>query len=245
MDKNNKKYLVTICARGGSKGIKGKNCKVINGNPLLYYSISIAKKFLERFDGDIGLSTDSQEIKSISENYGIHTDYVRPEILATDNAGKIDTIKHLLEYEEATRNIKYDYILDLDVSSPLRTLEDIINANSRLCKNKDALNIFSVNNCHRNPYFNQVEKGEDGYYHLVKQSLSPVLSRQTAPKVYDLNASFYVYRRRFFDLNYKNAYTDKSLIYLMEHICFDLDEPLDFEVMEYLMKNKKLNFEYQ
>ena len=245
MDKDNKKYLVTICARGGSKGIKGKNCKVINGNPLLYYSISIAKKFLERFNGNIGLSTDSQEIKSVAENYGIFTDYIRPEIHATDNAGKIGTIKHLLEFEEEERSIKYDYILDLDVSSPLRTLEDLLNANSVIGSDKDALNLFSVNRCHRNPYFNQVEKGDNEYYHLVKQTDSPILSRQTAPKVYDLNASFYIYRRRFFDLNFENAYTDKSLIYLMEHICFDLDEPLDFEIMDYLMKSGKLNFEYQ
>ena len=244
MGKQKKKYLITICARGGSKGIKGKNSKVINGRPLIYYSINIAKKFLNNFNGFIGLSTDSQEIKSIAENYGINTAYIRPSRLSTDSAGKIDTIKHLIDFEEGAGKTKFDYILDLDVSSPLRTINDLKKAASLLEKDKKALNIFSVNNCHRNPYFNQVEKGKDGYYHLIKKTDKPILSRQSAPKVYDLNASFYFFRREFFEMNYRNAYTEKSLIYMMEHICFDLDEPLDFEFMEYLMVNNKLDFKY-
>ena len=69
-----------------------------------------------------------------------------------------------------------------------------------------------------------------------------MMTRQTAPKVYDLNASFYWYRRSFFELGEKSAITDKSLIYEMKHICFDLDHPLDFLFMEYLLQNNKLDF---
>jgi CMP-N-acetylneuraminic acid synthetase len=69
------------------------------------------------------------------------------------------------------------------------------------------------------------------------------MTRQSAPKVYDLNASFYWYRRSFFELGEKSVITDKSLIYEMNHICFDLDHPLDFLFMEYLINNGKLNFE--
>jgi CMP-N,N'-diacetyllegionaminic acid synthase len=244
LDKSNKNILISICARGGSKGICGKNIKVINGFPLIYYSINIAKKYLENTNGVIGLSTDSREIKNIADLYGVTTEYLRPDFLAIDNAGKIETIKHLLQYEEDKRQLRFDYVLDLDVSSPLRTVEDLKRAELILESNNEALNIFSVNKCHRNPYFNQVERGNDGYYHLVKEIDSPVLSRQSAPEVYDLNASFYFFRRNYFDMNYRNAYTEKSLIYLMEHICFDLDEPIDFELMEYLMINNKLNFKY-
>ena len=69
------------------------------------------------------------------------------------------------------------------------------------------------------------------------------LSRQAAPVVYEQNASFYYYRREFFDLGYKSSDTDRSTIYLVPHICFDLDNLIDFEFMSYLMENNKLDFE--
>lgn len=97
----------------------------------------------------------------------------------------------------------------------------------------------------RNPYFNQVEQKANGYYAQVKALEGDVLSRQTAPKVYDLNASFYFYKRCFFSLGYKGAITDRSLIYLMNHICFDLDHPIDFEMISFLLENNRLDFLYE
>ena len=107
---------------------------------------------------------------------------------------------------------------------------------------EEAINSFSVSKPNRNPYFNQVEQKENGYYGLVKKLEGTVLSRQSAPKVYDLNASFYFYKRKFFDLGYKGTITDKTKIYLVNHTCFDLDEPLDFEIISYLLENNKLDF---
>src|SRR5690606_8284461 len=107
--------------------------------------------------------------------------------------------------------------------------------------NKEALNIFSVSKSHKNPYFNVVELKEDGFCKLVKQS--EIKSRQAAPLVYDMNASFYIYRKAFFDKNLKSAITQKSLIFLMNHTCFDIDERLDFEIMEFLFSQNKLEFE--
>jgi len=236
--------LITICARGGSKGIPGKNIKLISGKPLIEYTISIAKKLAKKFESKITISTDDDAIKLAAEKVGVLTSYVRPKYLATDTAGKIDTIKDLLLYEESLVGKKYDYILDLDVTSPLRTLEDLKKSFEILKKNKEALNLFSVNAATRNPYFNMVEENNNGFYSLVKtNSDGSVLSRQSAPKVYDMNASFYWYRRSFFDLNSKSPITDKSLIYQMSHMCFDLDHPVDFLFMEYLLKNDKLDFE--
>jgi CMP-N-acetylneuraminic acid synthetase len=89
-----------------------------------------------------------------------------------------------------------------------------------------------------------VEKNSNGFYSLVKTNIDgSVMTRQSAPKVFDLNASFYWYRRAFFEKNIKSAITDKSLIYEMSHMCFDLDHPVDFLFMEYLLKNNKLDFE--
>ena len=117
--------LITICARGGSKGILGKNIRQLNGRPLIAYTIEIANAFIQKFGGDISLSTNNREIKRIAENYGLSTEYQRPDDLATDDAGKMAVIQDLLVYEESNSKIKYDLVLDLDVSSPLRNLADL------------------------------------------------------------------------------------------------------------------------
>lgn len=236
--------LITICARGGSKGIPGKNIKIIAGKPLIEYTISIAKQLAKKLGSKIAVSTDDDAIKLAAENVGVLTSYIRPEYLATDASGKADTIKDLLLYEESLANIKYDYILDLDVTSPLRTLEDLESAFEILRNNKEALNLFSVNDAARNPYFNMVEENNNGFYSLVKTNPDgSIMTRQAAPKVFDMNASFYWYKRIFFEANIKTAITDKSLIYKMNHICFDLDHPIDFLFMEYLLENNKLDFQ--
>ncbi len=234
------KILITLCARGGSKGIPGKNIRPIAGKPLISYSIKHAKEFSKIYDSDIALSTESKEIKSIAENFELITRYSRPEVLATDTAGKIETILHLLEYEEKTRKNRYDYVLDLDISSPFRCLDDLINAFQQILKDKNALNIFSVNKANRNPYFNMVEQQPNGYYSLVK--MGNFLTRQSAPKVFDMNASFYIFRRSFFDTTCNSTICERSLIYELPHICFDLDHQMDFDFMEFLINNNRLDF---
>jgi CMP-N-acetylneuraminic acid synthetase len=235
--------LITICARGGSKGIPGKNIKLINGKPLIDYTIKVANLFKDKFNCKISLSTDDDKIKEVAVKSGLYTNYIRPKYLATDTVGKIDTLKDLLLYEETLVDYRYDFILDLDVTSPLRTLEDLEKALEILITNKDAKNLFSVNQAARNPYFNMVEKKSSGFYTLVKTNSDvSVMTRQSAPLVFDLNASFYWYKRSFFDLNEKSAITDKSLIYEMKHVCFDLDHQIDFDFMEYLLINNKLDF---
>ena len=235
--------LVTICARGGSKGIPGKNIKPINGLPLIGYTINVANQFKEHFKSvEIALSTDSEEIISVAESCGLKSDYRRPDYLANDTIGKIDAIKDIVLYSEQKNGCKYDYILDLDVTSPLRTLQDLIDAFELIRNDKDAVNLFSVNEAGRSPYFNMVEQKENGYYAQVVKPEGNVFTRQSAPKCYDLNASFYYYKRSFFDEGYRGAITDKSLIYVMPHTCFDMDHPIDFEIMTYLLSNNKLDF---
>jgi CMP-N,N'-diacetyllegionaminic acid synthase len=234
------RILITLCARGGSKGIPGKNIRLLGGKPLISYTIKHAKEFSKIQKSDIALSTDNNDIKSIAEGFEVYTKYLRPQNLATDTAGKIDTIFHLLEYEEKTRNITYDYVLDLDISSPFRSLDDLNKAFLQIVSDKDALNIFSVNKANRNPYFNMVEQQSNGYFSLVKNG--NFLTRQSAPKVYDMNASFYIFRRSFFDNKCNSTISEKSLIYEMSHICFDLDHNIDFEFMEFLINTNRLDF---
>ncbi|MES2590610.1 MAG: acylneuraminate cytidylyltransferase family protein [Bacteroidota bacterium] len=234
------KILITICARGGSKGIPGKNIKQMNGKPLIAYTVETAKKFSRLHNADIALSTDSDEIKKIAELFGIKTDYVRPAEMATDSAGKLPVIKDILLYSEKLNNVIYDIVLDFDITSPLRTVDDLNAGLVALMANKDAVNLFSVSKAHRNPYFNMVEEQADGFYSLVKKG--DFKTRQSSPKVFDLNASFYFFKRAFFE-TYASPITPRSLVYEVPHLCFDLDEPIDFEFLSFLMANKKLDFE--
>lgn len=235
--------LLTICARGGSKGIPGKNIKMMNGKPLIWYTIQTARMFQKRVPNvDIVLSTDSDEIRRVAKECGLDSDYKRPDYLANDTCGKIDAIKDVLLHYEQQYGKRYDYLLDMDVTSPLRTVDDLLAAFKIIEEEKAAINLYSVSPAGRNPYFNMVEKKANGFYNLVKDDVL-YLSRQVAPVVYEQNGSFYYYRREFFDLGYKGCDTDRSTIYLVPHTCFDLDNPFDFEFMSFLMENNKLEFE--
>jgi CMP-N,N'-diacetyllegionaminic acid synthase len=233
--------LITICARGGSKGIPGKNIKFLNGMPLIAYTINTAKRFALKYNATIGLSTDSQSIKDIAAEYGVFTNYVRPDRLATDQSGKIGVIDHLLKFEEGQSGKVFDYVLDLDVTSPLRTVEDLEAALSKLKECDKGLNIFSVSHANRNPYFNMVEEIPNSQFVKVVKAGEAIKARQSAPVVYDMNASFYIFRRKFFQEGYTTSTTERSLAYLMPHECFDLDELIDFKVMKILMRENLLD----
>ena len=236
------RLLITICARAGSKGIHGKNTRLLNGKPLIAYSIETARKIADGNDCRISISTDDPVVTEICRSMDIYSNYTRPPELASDTAGKVDTILDVLLFEEKQLNQKFDYVLDLDVTSPLRTVNDLKTAFEMFRNDENALNIFSVNPANKNPYFNMVEKKESGYYGLVKTG--NFLTRQSATPVYEMNASFYIYRRSFFELEERKVVNDRSLIYTMPHVCFDLDHPIDFEFMAYLFENNKLGFEF-
>ena len=235
--------LITICARGGSKGIPGKNIKNLNGKPLIAYTIEHAKNFSLKYNCDIGLSTEDEKIREVASQYGVNTSYLRNSSLAKDNSGKVPVIDALLKYHEEIKPINYDFILDLDVSAPMRTIDDLISAFDILQKDSNALNIFSVGLAKKNPYFNMVEESSDnGYFKVSKNLHGGVKSRQEAPKVYAMNASFYIYSKAFFDAGLQGAITERSLIFEMKHECFDLDQPEDFEFLDYLIRHNKLDF---
>ena len=234
--------LIAICVRGGSKGIPGKNIISIAGRPLLAYTIDTAIRLKAALpDVHIALSTDSAAIREVAAHHGLSTDYARPDYLATDTAGKMDVWRDLLAHEEARCGGRFDYFLDMDVTSPLRTTADILASFEILDENPAALNVYSVNHAARNPYFNMVEH-TDGRYRLVKENGGRYLTRQSAPPVYDLNASFYLFHRAFFDEQVTSPINDRGLVYVMPHMCFDLDHPVDFEFMSFLLEQNKLGF---
>lgn len=225
--------LITICARGGSKGVKDKNIRQLAGKPLIYYTIKQAK------DWDRGkhivVSTDSEEIAKIARQFGAEVPFMRPKELATDTFGKVSVIKHALVSCELIFKEKYDAVMDLDVTSPVRTVQDLENA-LNLFLEKKPKTLFSVVPAHRNPYFNMVEEGEKGRVSLCKAGL--FIRRQDAPKVYDMNASIYIYDRKFLlDEGNESAISDNSIVYVMgEESRTDIDSELDFKFIEFLIK---------
>jgi|TARA_B110000879_G_scaffold147596_1_gene191343 CMP-N-acetylneuraminic acid synthetase len=232
--------LITICARGGSKGLPGKNYKELNGKPLVAYSGEQAVKLAEILGADIAISTDSATIKNcISHLNGIDLEYLRPEVLSGSSVSKVLTIKALKEWKEKKENKEYDVVIDLDVVAPLRTIDELVDCFNKLNSNEEALNIFSVSEAKKNPYFNMIEMNGD--FGHIPCGAGEVISRQTAPEVYELNGSFYMYRKSFFDQGLTTPYAKKTMVYKVEHHCFDIDDPIDFDWLEFLMNRGDLN----
>ncbi len=235
--------LFTICGRAGSKGIKNKNIKDFIDKPLPLYSLSAIELYLKNSDlkGDVVLNTDSEELMDIFRNNNLlPVDIInRDPSLAGDTIAKMDVIRNSLELMEDRKNKKYDLIIDLDITSPLRTvndLEEIINKKI----NSDYDLVFSVTDARRNPYFNMVMEKDGTYDRVLTSSFN---TRQEAPQLYDMNASIYVYSREFL-LNSSNLFDEKCGIHKMfDTAVLDLDHVNDMELMEviakYLFDNKE------
>ena len=232
---NTMKILATIAARGGSKGVKNKNIRNLLGKPLIAYTIEQVIKW-GKFDKFI-VSTDSRKIADIAGQYGAEVPFLRPAELATDTAGKLGVLRHALVESEKYYNIKFSILLDLDVTAPIRTVEDIDNI-VELFKEKRPDCAFSVVKARRNPYFNMVEKKPDGTVKICKDFPVAITRRQDAPEIYDMNASLYVYDREFLlDTANKTLCSKKALIYEMGELsAIDIDREIDFKLVEFLVK---------
>ncbi len=227
------KVLCTICARGGSKGVKNKNIKEIDGKPLIAYTIEQAKE--SGIFEHIVISTDSDDIASIAQEYGAEVFFKRNSEMASDTAGKLDVIRDAFVRSEEYYHEKYDYLIDLDATAPLREIDDIVNSFKQfLDDNND--NLITAMPSRRSPYFNLVEQDKDGKVYLSKTLDTSIVRRQDAPKSYDMNASIYIWKRDNI-LNKKSLFLEKTGLYVMpEERSIDIDTPLDYEFVEFLMR---------
>ena len=225
--------LCTICARGGSKGVKNKNIKELNGKPLIAYTIEQAKAS-ELFE-HIVISTDSDDIANIAKKYGAEVFFKRSEEMATDTAGKLDVIRDAFKRSEEYYNRTFDYLIDLDATAPLRSVEDIINSFNQFKENNND-NLITAMPSRRSPYFNLVEQDKDGKVYLSKKLDDAIVRRQDAPKSYDMNASIYIWKRDVI-LNKNSIFLENTGLYVMpEERSIDIDTELDYKFVEFLMK---------
>jgi CMP-N,N'-diacetyllegionaminic acid synthase len=231
---NNKKFLAIIPARGGSKGLKNKNIRILNGKPLIYYTIEAAKR--SKIFDVIMVTTDSKEIAEISKKYGASIPFLRPDELSTDTASSIDVILHTLNYY-VSKNINFDYFCLLQPTSPLRKAEDIINSVELLFK-KDAESIVSLCEVEHSPLFANTLSEDQNLSKFIRKEVKNT-RRQDLPKYYRINGAIYISKVQSF-LKTKDFYGERSFAYIMPpERSVDIDTEFDLKIAEEILKSEK------
>lgn len=226
--------LTVICARGGSRGIPRKNVKLLNGRPLIGYTIEQAKKF--SFADRIVVSTDDKEIKRIAENYGVEVPFLRPARLATDRMSVVPVVIHATREAEKYWKEKYQIVVSLSPTGPLREVDDIRRAVKILVDTKNTNAVFSVTETNSNPYFNIYEINDEGYAVLSKKTGKAILRRQEAPRAFLQNGSIYVVWKKIL-IEESDPFEKRTRIYTMpKERSVDIDTSLDFEIAEFFMR---------
>ena len=205
--------LVIIPARGGSKGIPGKNIKLLGGKPLIYYAIDVARAIVD--DTHICVSTDDDQIIRVVEQYGLSVPFIRPTELATDTAGSYGVL--------------------LQVTSPFRTVNHVREALNLY--NKDLDMVVSVKETDSNPYYLCFEEDTEGMLHISKGD-GHYTRRQDCPPVYEYNGAIYIINPERMKAMPLNKFK-KRVKYVMdrEH-SVDLDTMMDWMIAEYMITNK-------
>jgi CMP-N,N'-diacetyllegionaminic acid synthase len=230
-----KHRLCTINVRGGSKGVPGKNWANVAGIPLVSHSIRQA--FSAKCFDMVAVSSDSETLLELAASEGA-IPLTRPVALATDSAPKMPAIVDAVEQAEAIAGRKFDTVVDLDATSPLRTPNDISNA-INLLESDSLQSLFSACESRRSPYFNLVSKDSAGFWGPAIPASPKPTRRQDAPSTFDMNASIYVWNRDDL-MTHREVFLEKTGIYLMpEERSIDIDSPLDFEIVSWLMERRE------
>lgn len=228
--------ICTICARGGSKGVVNKNIRILDGKPLVAHSIERARA--SGMFACIAVSSDSDAILDAAEAWGADYRIRRPDELATDQAAKIPAIRHCVEEAERLSGLQSRIIVDLDATSPLRSVDDIRGAVA-LLEGRGVSSVITGTPARRSPYFNLVEEIEGGFVRISKTLDRPIFRRQDTPRCFDMNASIYVWNRDVFLSKPSVFYEDTLLFEMPESRSPDIDTEFDFEWVQFLMERRK------
>jgi len=223
------KPFVVIPARGGSKGVPGKNIKPLAGKPLIFYTIEEARKVFS--DDVIFVSTDSSSIKECVESIGLRIPFLRPPDLGLDATGTHEVLLHALEFIESTGYLP-DTLILLQPTSPFRRAEHIIEAIELFTQEIEM--VVSVKESSLNPYFNLFEENKKGW--LIKSKKGNFSSRQLCPKVWQYNGAIYIINVASLK---KKPISDFNRIrkYLMDDLSsHDIDTIIDWELAEIFAK---------
>lgn len=224
--------VCTILARGGSKGLPGKNLRPLAGKSLVARTVAQARE-ANLFDVVVA-SSDDPDILAEARAWGVDLAVERPADMATDAASKLPPIQHAVLAAERQLGAPCDIIVDLDVTSPLRIVDDIRGA-VRLQEETGATSVITGAPARKSPYFNLVETDAQGRVRLCKPTVPRIARRQEAPPCYDMNAAVYVWQRAMF-MSRPDVFYDDTRIYVMpEERSHDIDTPLDFTFVSLIL----------
>ena len=226
------KTVAFIFARSGSKGLPGKNTRLFGGKPLIAWSIERALS-VNRISRVI-VSTDSDEIATISRNFGAEVPFIRPPELATDESPEWFSWRHGLEYLRETTGAIPEVMVSVPTVAPLGLAIDIDNCLDEYEKGLSDI-VITVTDAHRNPYFNMVKTNPEGTYDLVDKSFLSVARRQDAPIVYDMATVCCVANSEFVLASASIFEGRVGAIHVPIERAIDIDSLLDFQVAEYLL----------
>lgn len=226
------KTIAFIFARGGSKGLPGKNIKPLNGKPLLQYSIDTAKKVSEI--DDVFVSTDCDSIAEVALACGAKV-IKRPDELATDTSPEWLSWRHAIDYVTEHFGV-FDRFVSLPATSPLRNESDVISALNKL-NSSNADICISVSPANRSPYFNMVKLAADGNVEIVIKPEGAVSRRQDAPEVYDITTVVYATSVNFVQ-EQSSIFSGKVVATIVPKIrAVDIDDIFDFMFAESILKS--------
>lgn len=221
-----------IFARGGSKGLPGKNIRPLAGKPLIAWAIEHAKA-VARIRRVI-VSTDSEEIAAVAREYGAEVPFLRPVELAKDDSPEWLAWRHALAYLKDTEGVLPEAMVSVPTTAPLRLPKDIENCLDEFAKG-DADMVVTVSDAHRNPWFNMVKANLDGSVGLVIPPTGSVTRRQDAPPVFDMATVAYVADPAFVFAHQTIFAGRVRAVNVPVKRSIDIDTLLDFELAEFLM----------
>jgi N-acylneuraminate cytidylyltransferase len=226
--------IAFIFARGGSKGLPGKNVRPLRGKPLLAWSVehALAVKRIER----VIVSTDSEEIAAVARRYGADVPFMRPPELAQDDTPEWLAWRHALEHVRGGAGRMPDAMVSVPATAPLRLPLDIENCLDEYERN-DCDIVITVTDAHRSPYFNMVKRDADGTVRLVIPPSSAVGRRQDAAPVFDVSTVAYVARPEFVMTRSSLFEGRVRSVHVPPERAIDIDTLLDFRIAECLLES--------
>ena len=226
------RVVALICARGGSKGLPGKNIRFLAGRPLIAWAISQAKA-VNRVQRVI-VSTDSEDIAEVARQAGAEVPFLRPAQLAQDNSPEWLVWRHALDFVKGDAGTYPDGLLVVPATAPLRAVTDLEQCLDEYEKGGVDV-VVTVTDAHRSPYFNMVQVRKDGTVGLVIPPRSAIVRRQDVPVVYDLTTVAYVARPEF--VMTQNGIFEGRVrsVHVPLERAIDIDTALDFKIAECLM----------
>ena len=224
--------LAIIPARSGSKGLKDKNIKLLNGKPLMAYTIEAAIE-CKMFD-EIMVSTDSEKYAEIAKQYGAKVPFMRNSELSNDNASSWDVVRDVLnKYKEAGK--EFDTVALLQPTSPLRTAEDIVKG-YKILKDKSANSVIGVCEVGHSPLWMNTLPEDNVMVNFINPKVAG-LPRQKLDKYYRINGALYIIRTDTIN-KIDNLYNDKCYALIMDkNKSIDIDDDFDFVFAETILNS--------